>query len=100
MVGNRLSAIPTAHHFLDFQLALSKFINQSLEATSALHWIEIIAHDVLEQPNFERHLVGDVNTNDDGYFGKTSVLGRAPAPLAGENLEVACPVIDWTNNNW
>ena len=70
----------------DVVLAVLVVIDQRLIAERLFQRIEIRALHVLDDGEFERLAVGHFE-NDDRHFVQLRALRRAPAPLAGDDLE-------------
>src|SRR5436853_633346 len=60
--------------------------NEPLIGLRLLDCVEVLALDILDQRDFERLLVAEF-ADDRGNFMEPSALRRAPAPLAGDDLE-------------
>ena len=84
-VGDMASAL--ADDLGDVFLRVTVFVGEREIAARFLQRIEIAALDVLDDRQFERFGVADVE-HDDRNFMQARALRRAPAPLAGDDLVV------------
>jgi hypothetical protein len=65
-----------------------EFVDQALDAGRFLERIEVFALDVLDQRHCQCRIVRNV-ADQHRHFGQTGDLRRAPAPLAGDDLEAS-----------
>ena len=77
---------PTA--FADRVVGQAEFVDQPREAVRLLERIQILALDVLDQRQRERRLIGH-RLHERRHSFESRALRRAPAALAGDDLEAA-----------
>ncbi len=76
-----------ADHLGDVVLRVIELVGKRLITGRLLQRIEIGALNVLDDGKLERLAIGDIE-HDDRHFVQIGALRRAPAPLAGDDLEV------------
>ena len=67
-------------------LGMAIFVDQPLIGLRLLDRVEVLALDILDQRDFERFVVAEL-ADDRRDFVQPRPLRRAPAPLAGDDLE-------------
>ena len=67
-------------------LGVAVIVDQPLISLRLLNCVEVLALDILDQRDFQRLLVAEI-ADDGGDFVQPRPLGRAPAALAGDDLE-------------
>ena len=75
-----------AHLARDLFLGEPQLLLQAMEGLGLFERAQLLALDVLDQGQLEQAVVGHV-THDDRDRGQACLLGGAPAPLAGDDLE-------------
>ena len=81
-------AAALADDFRDVVLAVFELVAERLIARRFFERIEVFALDVLDDRKLERLGVADLE-NDHGHVVNAGALRRAPAALAGDDLEGA-----------
>ena len=69
-----------------FLLGVAIILDEAAIGLRFLDRVQILALDILDQGDFERLLVAEL-ADDGGDFVQPRLLRRAPAPLAGDDLE-------------